>query len=371
MSNTLGNMVSNEQSTELQGTASPNFADLNDARIVVVGAGGMGNNAVNRLRSLGITGATTVAVNTDKQHLLSVSADHRILMGKSVTKGLGAGGYPAVGRQAAQESMNDLKDVLKGNDLVFVVAGMGGGTGTGSAPFISKLSKTLNPETIVIGVVTMPFRIEGGRLKKAEEGLYKLRDGCDTTIVIENDKLLEVAGELSLQQAFEVADQIIVTMIKGITETISTPSIVNLDFADVKSVMSNGGVAVIGIGESKSASRAREAVEEAMSNPLLDVDYKGATGAIVHVTGGPDMKLGEVTEVGDFVSKHLDTSASTIWGARIDDSLEGQIRVITIITGVQSPYVVGGCSSTPRQNDLQSKKEECSFNEELGIRVAY
>ncbi len=358
-----------EQSREIIGLDDSSLENMNDARILVIGAGGMGNNAVNRLSKLGVQGASTVAINTDKQHLLSVSAGQKILIGRGVTKGLGAGGYPDKGRQAAQESINELKHIVQGNDLVFVIAGMGGGTGTGSAPFVAKLAKTINPETIVIGVVTMPFKIEGARLGKAEEGIFKLRDACDTVIVIENDKLLEVAGDLSLQQAFEVADQIIVTMIKGITETISTPSIVNLDFADVKSVMTNGGVAVIGIGESQSASKAREAVEEAMSNPLLDVDYKGATGALVHIAGGPDMRLGEVTEIGDFVSRHLDTSASTIWGARVDESLEGKIRVITIITGVQSPYVMGKTVSTPKQDDMEKSTE--SFNEELGIKVAF
>jgi cell division protein FtsZ len=359
-----------ERDNFLYGTDNTALCDVKDAKILVIGAGGMGNNAVNRLSSLGIKGAETLSINTDKQHLMSACADNKILIGKQVTRGLGAGGYPERGKQAAQESMNEIKDYLKGNDLVFVIAGMGGGTGTGCVPFVSKLAKNINPETIVVGVVSMPFKIEGGRQKKAEEGLSKLRETCDTVIVIENDKLLEVAGDLSLQQAFAVADEIIVTMIKGITETISSPSIVNLDFADVKSVMTKGGVAVIGIGESKSASRAREAVEEAMSNPLLDVDYKGATGALVHIAGGPDMRLGEVNEIGDFVSKHLDTSASTIWGARVDDSMSGQIRVITIITGVQSPYVIGKDLNLNRSFNKNVSKEK-TFNEELGIKVAF
>ena len=334
------------------------FDDVDDARITVVGAGGMGNNAVTRLHKMGITGADTVVINTDKQHLLISSADKRILIGKDSTKGLGAGGYPTKGKEAAEESMNELEKAVKPADLVFIIAGMGGGTGTGSAPIVSKIAKKNN--AIVIGVVTMPFKIEGGRIPKAEEGLARLRQECDTVIVIENDKLLEVAGEMPLQQAFAVADEIIVTMIKGITETISTPSIVNLDFADVKSVMKNGGVAVIGIGESSTAARAREAVEEAMSNPLLDVDYQGATGALVHIAGGPDMKLTEIGEIGDFVSKHLDTDASTIWGARIDPDMQGRIRVITIITGIKSQYILG-------PQDM--REDDRNLGESLGIKM--
>jgi len=341
------------------------FVDVKDAKITVIGAGGMGNNAISRLHTLGISGADTVSINTDKQHLLSIKADKKILIGRDVTRGLGAGGYPTVGRQAAEESVNDIKDAVASSDLVFLIAGMGGGTGTGCAPVVAKIAKKQG--AIVIGVVTMPFRIEGGRIPKAQEGLMELRKTCDTVIVIENDKLLEVAGEMPLQQAFAVADEIIVTMIKGITETISTPSIVNLDYADVKSVMNNGGVAVIGVGESSSAARAREAVEEAMSNPLLDVDYQGAAGALIHICGGPDMKLSEIGEIGEFVSKHLDSDASTIWGARVDENMHGKIRVITIITGVQSEYVLGP-KHLRQEPSTQPVKQ---MQHELGIKCIY
>ena len=341
------------------------FIDVKDAKITVVGCGGMGNNAINRLHDMGIAGAETISLNTDKQHLLSVKADRKILIGRDVTRGLGAGGYPNVGKQAAEESVNDLKAVVSSSDLVFLVTGMGGGTGTGSAPVVAKVAKKCG--SIVIGVVTMPFKIEGARIAKAEQGLMDLRKVCDTVIVIENDKLLEVAGEMPLQQAFAVADEIIVTMIKGITETISTPSIVNLDYADVKSVMNNGGVAVIGVGESSSAARAREAVEEAMSNPLLDVDYRGATGALIHICGGPDMKLAEIGDVGDFVSKHLDPDAPTIWGARVDESMHGKLRVITIITGVESEYILG-----PRDVRKDSQEQPVKqIQQELGIKCVY
>ncbi len=333
---------------------------VKEAKIVVVGAGGMGGNAVNRLQSLGVNGAITVAVNTDKQHLEFVKADRKVLIGQEITRGLGAGGYPNVGKQAAEESSNELRDIMRDVDLVFLVAGMGGGTGTGAAPVVADVGK--KEGAIVIGVTTMPFKIEGGRLSKAEEGLARLRQVCDTVIVIENEKLLEVAGSMPLQQAFAVADEIIVTMIKGITETIATPSLVNLDYADIKAVMTNGGVAVIGVGESSTASRAREAVTEAMSNPLLDVDYKDATGAIIHIAGGPEMTLDEINEIGEFVSKHLDPNAQTIWGARIDDSMAGRVRVITIITGVQSQYILG-----PTKNEQPSVK---NLGAELGIKMA-
>ncbi len=321
------------------GETSVSGAVKGSARMLVIGAGGMGNNAVNRLSYMGVKGAETIALNTDHQHLMSVRADKKLLIGTELTKGLGCGGYPIKGKKAAEESMNELRDLMRNVDMIFLVAGMGGGTGTGASPVIAEMAKS--QDAIVIGVVTMPFGIEGSRILKAEEGLADLRSKCDTVIVIENNKLLEVAGEMPIKQAFSLADEIIVTMIKGITETISTPSLVNLDYADVKTIMQCGGVAAIGVGEASSAARAREAIEQAMTNPLLDVEFKGANGALIHITGGPDMKLNEVNEIGEFVAKHLDPGAQTIWGARIDDSLKGKLRVITIITGVKSQYILG------------------------------
>jgi len=347
----------------MQSDSLDNFGvDVHDAKIVVVGVGGMGCNALNRLHSVGIHGAETIAVNTDMKHLRTINADRKILIGQELTKGLGAGGYPQTGKNAAEESMNELRDVLKGADMIFLVAGMGGGTGTGAAPVIAQLGRAQG--SIVIGVTTMPFKIEGARIHKAEDGLAKLRQVTDTVIVIENDRLVEIAGNMPLQQAFAVADEIIVTMIKGITETISIPSVVNLDFADVKSVMSVGGVAMIGVGESSSAARAREAVEQAMSHPLLDVDYKGANGALIHVSGGEDLKLDEIAEIGDYVAKNLDSGAQTIWGARIDPNLKGGIRVITIITGVKSQYVLG-----PQRQEMEKQAQDVSLSQSLGIEI--
>ncbi len=333
--------------------------DVKEAKIMVVGVGGAGNNCVTRLHDIGINGAQTITINTDVKHLRVSRSDKRVLIGKETTKGLGAGGYPETGRKAAEENEKDLKKVLDGCDMLYLVSGLGGGTGTGAGPVIAKLAKEIG--AIVIGCTTMPFKIEGARIGRAEDGLYQLRQVCDTVIVIENDKLLKVAGDLPLQQAFGVADNLIATIIKGVTETISQPSLVNLDYADVKAVMHSGGVASVGFGESDTKNRAEEAVTKAMTNPLLEVNYEGGTGALIHVTGGPDLKLDEVNLIGEYVSKQLDPEAQIIWGSRIDPNFRGKIQVITIVTGVKSPYILG-----PVPNEAPIKRD---YTEELGIPV--
>ncbi|MBD3263422.1 cell division protein FtsZ [Candidatus Woesearchaeota archaeon] len=330
--------------------------DVKGAKIVIVGAGGAGNNMTARLVQMGINGATTLAVNTDAKHLAVTNADQKLLLGKEVTRGLGAGGYPDVGRKAAQESERDLKKALEGADMVYLLAGLGGGTGTGSLPVISKIAKEMG--AISIACVTMPFKIEGARIRKAEDGLYQLRQVCDTAIVLENDKLLKVAGERPLSEAFGVADELIATTVKGVTETISTPSLVNLDYADVKAIMHSGGVAAVGFGESNNRSRAEEAISKALQNPLLEVDYTGGSGALIHITGGDDLKLDETNTVGEYVSKLLDPDAQVIWGARIDPEFTGKLRVITIITGVKSPYILG---------PVERQEESKTYAQELGI----
>jgi len=312
------------------------------AKIVVVGCGGAGQNAVTRLTEMGIEGATTVSLNSDAKHLAVGKADKKILIGRELTKGLGCGGFPEVGRKAAEESRNEIKESLEGADLVFAIAGLGKGTGTGSIPVVCEIAKSMG--AIVIAVVTMPFKLEGARIAKAEDGLASLRQVCDTAIVIENDRLLKYAGNLSIQQAFAVADELIASMVKGITETITLPSLVNLDYADVKAVMHSGGVAAIGVGESNSSDRARDAIQKALLNPLLEVDYTGATGALIHITGGPDLRLEEVNMIGETVAQHLDPSAQVYWGARILPEFEGKVQVISIITGVKSPYILGPVS---------------------------
>ena len=312
------------------------------AKIVVIGCGGAGQNAITRLTEMGIDGATTVSINSDAKHLAVGKADKKILIGKELTRGLGCGGYPEIGKKCAEESRNEIKDSIEGADLLFALAGLGKGTGTGSIPVVCEMAKQQG--AIVIAVVTMPFKLEGSRIAKAEDGLAALRQVCDTAIVIENDKLLKYAGNMPIQSAFAVADELIASMVKGITETITLPSLVNLDYADVRAVMNTGGVAAIGVGESNSSDRAKDAISKAMLNPLLEVDYTGAAGALIHITGGPDLRLDEVNLIGEAVAQHLDPSAQVFWGARILPEFEGKVQVISIITGVKSPYILGPVS---------------------------
>jgi cell division protein FtsZ len=322
-------------------THSINFDELRagKANIKVFGVGGCGCNAITWLFNKGIQGATVYGVNTDALHLSVTKADEKLLIGKELTRGLGAGGKPKVGREAAKEAMADLKRAVVGADMVFVLAGMGGGTGTGAAPVIAQLAKETG--AVVIGVVTMPFESERARIDKAEFGLQELREVTDTSIVLDNNRLVDIAGQLPIEQAFAVANELVSTMVKGIVETITLPSLINLDYADVSTIMKNGGVAVIGIGESDTAGRVDEAIKQALTHPLLDVDYKGATGALIHITCGPDLKLEEFDHIGKCVSENLNPEAQVIIGARISKEFVGKVRVITIMTGVKSPYVLG------------------------------
>jgi len=331
------------------------------ANIKVLGSGGAGNNMVNWLYKKGVSGAEIIACNTDVQHLNMVEADKKFLIGKDITRGLGCGGFPEKGAEAARESISELKDALKGADMCFVCAGMGGGTGTGSAPIVAQTAKEAG--AIVIGTVTMPFKIERARVDKAEFGLQKLRQVADTVIVIDNNRLVQIAGNLPVQQAFAVANELIATMIKGIVETIAVPSLVNLDYADVKAIMTDGGVAAIGVGASDTNNRVEEAVKGALSNPLLDISYEGATGAILHISGGPDMTLDDINSIGELVTESMDADANVIWGARVDDALKGKLTVMTIITGVKSPWILGKQS----QKDVIAAKQQLSS--ELGIEI--
>lgn len=320
---------------------SINFDELRagKANIKVFGCGGMGSNAVTWLFNKGINGASIYAANTDALHLSVTKADEKILIGKELTKGLGAGGKPQKGREAAKEALVEIKKAVGQADMVFVIAGMGGGTGTGSAPVVAQIAKESG--AVVIGVVTMPFESEKARLDKAEFGLQELREVTDTCIVLDNNRLVDIAGQLPIEQAFAVANELISTMIKGIVETITLPSLINLDYADVSTIMRGGGVSVIGIGENDSQDKVNEAVRQALTHPLLDVDYKGARGALIHVTCGPDLKLEEFDLIGRTVSENLSADAQVIIGARISKDFVGKVRVITIMTGVKSPYVLG------------------------------
>ncbi len=335
---------------------------VGQANIKVIGIGGGGSNMVSWLYKKGIKGAEIIACNTDKQHLDITSSDKKVLIGKELTRGLGCGGFPDKGAEAAQESIQEIKDIVKGTDMAFICAGMGGGTGTGAAPIIAQVVKESG--AIVIGTVTMPFSIERARIDKAEFGLQQLRQVSDTVIVIDNNRLVNIAGNLPVQQAFAVANELIATMIRGIVETIAVPSLVNLDYADVKAIMTNGGVAAIGVGASDSTNKVEEAVKGALSNPLLDISYKGATGALIHIEGGPDMTLDEVSKIGDLVTETLDADANVIWGARVSEEMRGKITVMTIITGVHSPWILG------KLDAKAERVEQTTFNKELGIDFA-
>jgi len=315
------------------------FEEFGTPHIVIVGCGGAGNNTINRLYNLGVTGSETIAINTDKQHLEMTKADKKILIGQSLTRGLGAGGYPDVGRKSAELGRGTIDKLLKNADLVFITAGMGGGTGTGTAPVVADIAKQNG--AIVICIVSTPFRVERARSIKAEEGLENLRQVADTLIILDNNRLLDYVPNLPIEQAFSVMDQLIAETIKAISETITGPSLNNLDYADVKKIMGCGGVAVMLVGEGKNQNRSDSVVRAALNHPLLDVDYRGATGCLVHIIGGPDLTFQEAVEVAESITSELDGRANVILGAKIKNEYEGRIRVLAIMTGVQSAKIIG------------------------------
>jgi cell division protein FtsZ len=329
-----------ENAMEKQSKNEDKLEEFGTPKIMVIGAGGAGCNAVNRLANMGISGANLVGVNTDKQHLAIINDElTKILIGKSVTRGLGAGGYPEIGAKAAEVSRASLEEIMQNVDMLFISAGMGGGTGTGSAPIIAEIAKQQG--AIVIAIVTYPFALEKARLIKAEEGINHLKEKCDTVVVIDNNRLVELVPNLPIQDAFRVADEVIARTVRGITETITQPSLINLDFADVRSVMDSKGLSVIAVGESKSVDKVNDVVEDTLKNALLDVDISGSTGALIHITGGPELTLGEANAVGEMLTEKIDPKASVIWGARVDPTFENKMEVISIFTGVRSPYIQG------------------------------
>jgi len=335
------------------------FLSKQQASIKVVGTGGGGNNTINRVSEVGILGTESIAINTDAQDLLYTTADKKLLIGKDVTKGLGAGSKPKIGEEAARENEADIKKLLDGADMVFITCGLGGGTGTGSAPVIAEVAKKVG--ALTVGVVTLPFAMEGRtRYDNATLGLEKMEQILDTLIVIPNDKLLELAPDLPLHTAFKVADEILTNAVKGIAEMVTKAGLVNLDFADIRAVMSNGGVSLIGVGESDSDNRAIEAVEKAISNPLLDADITNANGALINVAGGPDMTLDEARKVVETISERLSDDARIIWGAQIYEDLAKTIRTMLIVTGVHSSQIFG-----PGRSTTDKKKKE--IENELGI----
>src|SRR5437764_1132358 len=301
--------------------------------IKVVGVWGGGTNAVNRMVDAGLTGVEFVAVNTDAQALVMCDADVKIHIGSHATRGLGAGADPEVGRAAAHESRDELKEALKGADMIFATAGEGGGTGTGGAPIVAELAREL--EALTVGVVTKPFAFEGRRrAQQAEQGIQELRDRVDTLIVIENDRLLQVVEKrTSVVEAFRQADDVLRQGVQGITDLITVPGLVNLDFADVRTIMREAGSALMGIGTASGENRAAEAARIAVSSPLLETSIEGATGILLNITGGPDIGLFEVNEAAEVVTSAADQNANVIFGAVIDDAMADDVRVTVVATG--------------------------------------
>ncbi len=363
MDSIIKNVVSGAQSERPSTMQSKDDEELlailkqHQARIKVVGVGGGGNNTLDRISEIGVEGAKTIAINTDAQDLIETKADRKILIGKDLTRGLGAGAVPKVGEEAAKEQESELKEALKDSDMIFITCGMGGGTGTGAAPVIAEMAKKSG--ALVVGVVTVPFAMEGSRrYENAMIGLEKMEKFVDTLIVIPNEKLLEIAPNLPLHTAFKLADEVLTNAVKGITELVTKNGLINLDFADIKTVMTDAGMAMIGLGESDSENRAEESVERALNNPLLAVDLRQASGALVNVTGGGDMTLEDARKIVAKVSETLDDDAKIIWGAQIMEDLHKIIKTMVVITGVKSDQIRGR---------KRIEKEIQDSNNELGL----
>ena len=300
-------------------------------RILIVGCGGSGNNTLNRITHLGVEGAVTVAINTDKQHLDHTRALQKLLVGRHITRGLGAGGDPSTGRRCAEAGREMIRRIVTGADLVFIASGLGGGSGTGICPIVAEEAKAAG--ALVVGIVTTPFHVERRqRMARALEGLESLRRTADAVLVLDNNRLLHYVPHLPLDEAFSIMDQLVAEIVKGIVETITLPSLINLDFADVRAIMANGGVTMMLYGESDRGPQ--EVVHEALNHPLLDVDISGATGVLIHVTGGRYMTLETASQVVDLLTSKVSEEANVIWGARQDACFGDTIKVMAIITGV-------------------------------------
>ena len=338
------------------------------AVIKVAGVGGGGTNAVTRMVEAGVSGVEFIAVNTDAQALLMAEADVKIQIGSQGTRGLGAGADPAVGLAAATESRDELKEALKGADMIFITAGEGGGTGTGGAPILAELAKEVG--ALTVGVVTRPFSFEGRRRgEQAERGLENLREKVDTLIVIENDRLLQVVEKrTSIVDAFRMADDVLRQGVQGITDLITVPGLVNLDFADVRTIMTEAGSALMGIGTASGENRAAEAARAAVSSPLLEASIEGATGILLNITGGADIGLFEVNEAAEVVTSAADSNANVIFGAVIDDARGDEVTVTVIATGfggdrfrrrrrAETPSLLSDETPTPREERFESRED--------------
>lgn len=329
---------SNQINTNAKGMEIKPDHEFSDIHISILGVGGAGCNCIDRLVKSGIKSATTIAINTDGKHLNSMEAHKKILIGKTITRGLGAGGHTDLARKCAEADREMLKREIGENQLVFLTAGMGGGTGTGAAPVIAQIAKEQG--AIVVAIVTYPFALERVRLKKAQEGIQQLVKVADTVVVIDNNRLTSYAPNLPINQAFELADSITGRAVRGVTDTIMFPSLMNVDYADVKAVMQEAGLAMISLGEGSGVGKVEAVVKDTLQHPLLDVNYENAKGCMLHIEGGPDLTLGDAIKVGTMITESFNQDASIKVGARVNPQFTDKIRVTAIITGVKSPYIL-------------------------------
>ncbi|NYZ60333.1 cell division protein FtsZ [Candidatus Micrarchaeota archaeon] len=341
------------------GESAPKVAEVDDMssesiKIVTVGVGGAGNNTINRLIKTGVKGTELVAINTDKQHLNQVhERAKKVLIGKSITKGLGAGGYPEMGAKAAEVDRALIERELEGAHLVFICGGMGGGTGGGAAPIVAQIAKEQG--AITVAMVTYPFALERARRKKADESINKLRQYCDSVIIIDNNRLVQLVPNLPMTEAFAVADEILARAISGLVWTITQPSLINIDFADVRSIMQGGGVGFIAVGEGKGTDKVTAASEAVIKNRLLDVDFEGARGALIHISGGADLSLGDAIKAGEIITEKMDPEANVKWGARIMQNYDGKLEIVAIVTGVKGASIIGSnVMSEPQESGFPS-----------------
>ncbi len=338
-----GDNISNEPA---QGTMPQEF-EYFKPKIAVVGVGGGGNNTVQRLSMMDVKGASLFAFNTDMKQLSMMSPSiTKLMLGSDLTHGLGAGGFPEIGEKAAEMTRNHIEFLLKDSNLVFVTAGMGGGTGTGAIPTVARVAKEAG--AIVIGIVTIPFSLERVRLETAKRGVEKLKQNVDTVVVIDNQKLVSLYPNLPMEKAFAMADEITAKAVRGITETITQPSLINLDFSDVRAIMAGGGLAMISFGSGQGSNKVDDAVASTLKNKLLDVDYSKATGVLMHIIGGPDLTLGEANQIATKLTDRLAANVNVTWGARLDPNYMGRVEVIGIFTGVGGSSIVGKEREEPR-----------------------
>ncbi len=353
MDNIFSGQAENKSSDEDDGEFSST-----QIKIITAGFGGAGNNIVNRLSKAGVKGTEFVAVNTDAQHFKIIDSKiTKVLIGKSITRGLGAGGDPSIGIKAAEVDRNLLERVFSGSQLVFLCAGMGGGTGTGSVTVAAKIAKEQG--AIVVAMVTYPFNLERVRKVKAEEGIQALRKHCDSVIILDNNRLVKLVPNLPMNDAFALADEVLAKAIGGLVWTITQPSLINIDFADVRSIMGNGEVGFISVGSGRGTDKVRIASESVLKNKLLDVDFEGATGALVHISGGASLTIGDAIKAGEIITDRMDPKANIKWGARLIPGYDDQIEIVAIVTGVKGSSIIG---------NLENKKDEtASYSEGLEL----